>query len=52
MTVMGAIVNHGLPPGVGAAGEGAASTDCPEHLRQGLADAIHPAFFAAACVGR
>ena len=50
VTVMGAIVNHGLPPGVGAAGEGAAIHRLPEHLRQGLADAIHPAFLAAACV--
>jgi len=51
VTVMGAIVNHGLPPGVAAGGEGAAAIHrLPEHLRAGLADALHPAFFAAACV--
>jgi len=50
VTVMGAIVNHGLPPGVSAPGEGAASIHrLPAHLASGLADALHPAFFAAVC---
>jgi EmrB/QacA subfamily drug resistance transporter len=50
VTIMGVIVNHGLPPGVGAASEGVAIHRLPPAARQGLADAIHPAFFAAAVV--
>jgi hypothetical protein len=51
VTVMGAIVNHGLPSGVAAGGEGSTAIHrLPEHLRAGLADALHPAFFAAVCV--
>ena len=49
VAIMGAIVNSGLPP---AADSGAASTihRLPPALRQALADALHPAFFAAAVV--
>ena len=50
VTVMGAIVNHGLPPGVSASGEGTAVHQLPPALRSGLADALKPAFFAAVCV--
>ena len=50
VTVMGAIVNHGLPPGVGNINEGATVHRLPEFARQALADAIKPAFFAAVCV--
>jgi hypothetical protein len=49
VTIMGAIVNHGLPPGV-SIGEGIAIHRLPESARQGLADALKPAFFAAALV--
>ena len=48
VTVIGAIVNHGLPAGVGA--EGAGIHRLPEAGRRGLAAAIHPAFLVAACV--
>jgi MFS family permease len=51
VTVMGVIVNQGLPPGVGNGGaEGAAVHRLPPALRADLADALHPAFGAAACV--
>jgi EmrB/QacA subfamily drug resistance transporter len=50
VTIMGAIVNHGLPPGVSAAAEGVSIHRLPPAARTGLADAIHPAFFAAAVV--
>jgi EmrB/QacA subfamily drug resistance transporter len=50
VTIMGVIVNHGLPAGVGSAGEGVALHRLPPAARKGLADAIHPAFFAAAAV--
>jgi len=50
VTVMGAIVNHGLPPGVGSVDEGGAIHRLPEFARVALADAIKPAFFAAVCV--
>jgi EmrB/QacA subfamily drug resistance transporter len=49
VTVMGAIVNHGLPPGVGH-GEAAAVHRLPPALRDDLASALHPAFLAAALV--
>jgi predicted MFS family arabinose efflux permease len=49
VTVMGAIVNHGLPPGV-SLGEGIAIHRLPAAARQDLADALRPAFFAAAVV--
>ena len=50
VTVMGAIVNHGLPPGIGNGDEGATVHRLPELARQALADALKPAFFAAVCV--
>jgi hypothetical protein len=46
VTVMGAIVNHGLPAGVGG-GEGIGIHRLPAASRQSLADALKPAFFAA-----
>jgi hypothetical protein len=47
---MGVIVNHGLPAGVAAGGEGSAVHRLPPALRRGLAEAIHPAFLVAACI--
>jgi EmrB/QacA subfamily drug resistance transporter len=49
VTVMGAIVNHGLPRGVGGA-EGVGIHRLPPAAREGLATALHPAFLVAACV--
>jgi EmrB/QacA subfamily drug resistance transporter len=49
VTVMGAIVNHGLPAGVGGS-EGIGIHRLPAASRQSLADALKPAFFVAACV--
>jgi len=49
VTIMGAIVNHGLPPGV-STGEDVAIHRLPPAARTGLADALRPAFFAAALV--
>jgi hypothetical protein len=49
VTIMGAIVNHGLPPGV-SIGEGSAIHRLPLSARSALANAIHPAFLAAAAV--
>ena len=49
VTVMGVIVNHGLPPGVQTA-RASAIHRLPPAARKGLADAIHPAFLAAALV--
>jgi hypothetical protein len=49
VTIMGVIVNSGLPPGAGS-GEGAVIHRLPPAFREGLADALHPAFFAAAIV--
>ncbi len=49
VTVMGVLVNHGLPPGIGA-GELASVHRLPEQARIGLANAIRPAFLAAAAV--
>ena len=49
VTIMGVIVNHGLPPGVGD-GELTSVHRLPEQARATLADAIRPAFFTAACV--
>ena len=48
VTVIGAIVNHGLPAGVGT--EGVGIHRLPEAGRRGLAAAIHPAFLVAAFV--
>ena len=50
VTVMGVIVNHGLPSGVAAGGEAAKVHRLPPALRSGLAGAIHPAFLVAACI--
>jgi len=50
VTIMGVLVNHGLPRGVAAGGEGAQVHLLPPALRSGLADAIRPAFLVAACV--
>jgi hypothetical protein len=50
VTIMGAIVNHGLPPGVSAGGEGAGIHKLPLAAREGLANAIQPAFLAASIV--
>ena len=48
VTVMGVIVNHGLPAGV--SGEGSTIHRLPPAARAGLANALHPAFLVAACV--
>jgi EmrB/QacA subfamily drug resistance transporter len=51
VAIMGVIVNHGLPEGVAAGGEGTAAIHrLPAALRNGLANALHPAFFFAAFV--
>jgi EmrB/QacA subfamily drug resistance transporter len=50
VTIMGVLVNHGLPRGVAAGGEGAQVHRLPPALRSGLAGAIHPAFLVAACI--
>ncbi|HET7129733.1 MAG TPA: MDR family MFS transporter [Gaiellaceae bacterium] len=50
VTIMGVIVNHGLPAGVAAGGEGSAVHRLSPALRRGLAEAIHPAFLVAACI--
>jgi EmrB/QacA subfamily drug resistance transporter len=49
VTVMGAIVNHGLPGGAGGSELGVVHR-LPPALRESLADALHPAFLAAAIV--
>jgi EmrB/QacA subfamily drug resistance transporter len=49
VTVMGAIVNHGLPSGLGGS-EGIGIHRLPSAARQSLAGALRPAFFVAACV--
>jgi EmrB/QacA subfamily drug resistance transporter len=49
VTVMGAIVNHGLPPGVEGS-EGIGLHRLPPAARQVLADALHPAFGLAVAV--
>jgi hypothetical protein len=49
VTVMGAIINHGLPSGVGAT-DGVGIHQLPLDAREELAAAIKPAFFVAACV--
>src|SRR5207248_5691628 len=50
VTVMGAIVNNGLPASVSRGGEGSIVHRLPPAGRAGLAHALHPAFFAAAIV--
>jgi hypothetical protein len=49
VTVMGVIVNHGLPPGVGADELGSIHR-LPRSARATLANAIRPAFLVAAAV--
>jgi len=49
VTVMGAIVNHGLPSGLGGS-EGIGIHRLPPASRQSLAHALQPAFLLAACV--
>jgi hypothetical protein len=49
VTVMGAIVNHGLPPGLGGS-EGIGIHRLPFGAREALAAALRPAFLVAACV--
>ena len=50
VTVMGVLVNHGLPAGVAVGGEGSQVHRLPPALRSGLAGAIQPAFLVAACI--
>ncbi len=50
VTIMGVIVNHGLPPGVRVGAEGSGIHRLPRAARVGLANALHPAFLAAAAV--
>jgi EmrB/QacA subfamily drug resistance transporter len=47
VTVMGAIINHGLPAGVGGS-EGIGLHRLPPAARETLASALHPAFAVAA----
>src|SRR4051794_40028059 len=49
VTVMGSIINRGLPPGVGGS-EGIGLHRLPPAAREALADALHPAFAVAAAV--
>jgi fucose permease len=46
VTLMGVIINHGLPAGTEV--ENAAVRQLPPNLRDALADAMQPAFMAAA----
>ena len=50
VTIMGAIVNQGLPKQARVAGEGFGVHRLPPALRADLANALHPAFLAAAIV--
>jgi MFS family permease len=50
VTIMGVIVNQGLPRGVHGASTELGIHRLPPLLRTALADALHPAFLAAACV--
>jgi EmrB/QacA subfamily drug resistance transporter len=50
VTIVGAIVNHGLPAGVGAGAEGSAIHRLSPALRQGLASALRPAFLTSAAI--
>jgi MFS family permease len=50
VTIMGAIVNHGLPPGVSVGAESSGIHKLPLAAREGLANAIQPAFLAASIV--
>jgi EmrB/QacA subfamily drug resistance transporter len=50
VTVIGVIVNQGLPKSLHGGAEGVAVHRLPPALRGDLASALHPAFLAAACV--
>jgi MFS family permease len=50
VTVMGVIVNQGLPSQLHGGTETVAVHRLPPRLRDDLAHALHPAFFAAFCV--
>jgi EmrB/QacA subfamily drug resistance transporter len=50
VTVIGVIVNQGLPKGLQGGAEGVAVHRLPPALRDDLASALRPAFLAAACV--
>ena len=50
VTIIGVIVNHGLPAGVGAGAQGSAIHRLSPALRQGLASALRPAFLTAAAI--
>jgi EmrB/QacA subfamily drug resistance transporter len=50
VTVMGVIVNQGLPPQLHGGTEAVAVHRLPPRLRDDLANALHPAFLAAFCV--
>jgi EmrB/QacA subfamily drug resistance transporter len=50
VTIMGVIVNQGLPHAAAGGAEGLGVHRLPPALREALADALHPAFFAAAVV--
>src|SRR3954463_2911822 len=50
VTVMGVIVNQGLPPELHGGTEAVAVHRLPPRLRDDLANALHPAFLAAFCV--
>jgi EmrB/QacA subfamily drug resistance transporter len=50
VTIMGVIVNQGLPRGVRGGSESVGLHRLPQPLRVALADALHPAFLAAAAV--
>jgi EmrB/QacA subfamily drug resistance transporter len=50
VTIIGVIVNHGLPAGVGAGAEGSAIHRLSPALRQGLASALRPAFLTSAAI--
>jgi len=49
VTVIGAIVNHGLPPGLSGT-EGVGIHRLPQSGRAALANAIHPGFLVSAAV--
>ncbi len=50
VTIMGVIVNQGLPAAARNGNEGLGVHRLPPALRTALANALHPAFLAAACV--
>jgi len=50
VTIMGVIVNHGLPRGIDLGAEGSTIHRLPAAERTALAHAIHPAFLATAIV--